>query len=60
MIFMTGARREGGSIVYPESETAQARGAGVETETPSPAEAYAPYPHWRLGRPDAWPALPWG
>jgi len=60
VIFMTGARREDGSIVYPESETAQARGAGVETETPSPAEAYAPYPHWRLGRPDAWPALPWG
>jgi uncharacterized cupin superfamily protein len=60
VIFMTGARREDGSIVYPESETAEARGAGVETETPSPAEAYAPYPHWRLGRPDAWPALPWG
>jgi uncharacterized cupin superfamily protein len=60
VIFMTGARREDGSIVYPVSETAQARGAGVETETPSPAEAYAPYPHWRLGRPDAWPALPWG
>ena len=60
VIFMTGARREDGSIVYPESETAQARGAGVETETPSPAEAYSPFPHWRLGRPDAWPNLPWG
>jgi len=60
VIFMTGARREAGSIIYPESETAQARGAGVEQETPRPSEAYAPFPHWRLGRPDAWPDLPWG
>jgi uncharacterized cupin superfamily protein len=58
-IFMTGARREGDTIVYPVSETARARGAGVETETRSPAEAYAPFGHWRLGRPEAWPALPW-
>ena len=60
VIFMTGARRDDGSIVYPESETAQARNAGVEQETPSPAEAYAPFSHWRLGRPDAWTELPWG
>ena len=60
VIFMTGARREDGSIVYPESETAQARGAGVERKTPLPAEAYAPFSHWRLGRPDAWTELPWG
>jgi uncharacterized cupin superfamily protein len=60
VIFMTGARREGGSIFYPESETAQARGAGVETETPHPSEAYAPFGHWSLGRPDAWADLPWG
>lgn len=59
VIFMVGARREGGSIVYPESETAQSHGAGVEQETPRPSEAYAPYSHWRLGRPDAWPGLPW-
>jgi uncharacterized cupin superfamily protein len=60
VIFMTGARREGGTIVYPRSETARARNAGVETETPSPAEAYARFGHWRLGRLDAWADLPWG
>jgi uncharacterized cupin superfamily protein len=59
VILMTGARREGGTIVYPVSETAQARGAGVERETPRPREAYAPFAHWRLGRPDAWADLQW-
>jgi uncharacterized cupin superfamily protein len=59
VIFMTGARRDDDTIVYPLSETARARGAGVETETPSPREAYAPFGHWRLGRPDAWNGLPW-
>ena len=59
VILMTGARREDGTIVYPVSETALGRGAGVETETSKPREAYAPYGHWRLGRPDAWPDLPW-
>jgi uncharacterized cupin superfamily protein len=59
VIFMTGARREDGTIVYPVSETARARGAGVDTETPRPSEAYAPFPHWRLGRPAAWAELPW-
>jgi hypothetical protein len=58
VIFMIGARREDGGIVYPRSETALAHGAGVERETPSPAEAYAPFPRWRLGRPDS-PHLPW-
>jgi uncharacterized cupin superfamily protein len=52
VIFMTGARREGDTIVYPRSDTALAHDAGVETETPSPAEAYARFPAWRLGRPD--------
>ena len=60
VIFMTGARREEGSIVYPESKLAQARGAGVEQETPRPSEAYAPFGHWSLGRPGAWTDLPWG
>jgi len=46
-----------GTIVYPRSETALAHDAGVETETPAPSEAYAPFPRWRLGRPDA--ELPW-
>jgi hypothetical protein len=59
VILMTGARREDGTIVYPVSETAQARGAGVEKETSRPREAYAPFPHWRLGRPDGWADLPW-
>jgi uncharacterized cupin superfamily protein len=59
VIFMTGARREGDTIVYPVSETARAHSAGVETETDSPAEAYARFTHWRLGRPEAWPELPW-
>ena len=59
-IFMTGARRDGRTIVYPRSETARGRNAGVETETNSPAEAYAPFEHWRLGRPDRWADLPWG
>jgi quercetin dioxygenase-like cupin family protein len=52
VIFMTGARREGDTIVYPRSETALAHDAGVETETPSPPEAYARFPAWRLGRPE--------
>lgn len=59
VVFMTGARREGRSIVYPVAEHALARGAGVETETNEPREAYAPFAHWRLGRPDAWSELPW-
>ena len=59
-IFMTGARTEDGTILYPVSETARAHGAGVETETPSPREAYAPFSHWQLGRPTTWPGLPWG
>ena len=58
VIFMIGARRDGDTIVYPRSDTALAHGAGVETETPSPREAYAPFGHWRLGRPAA-PHLPW-
>lgn len=59
VIFMTGARREGDTIVYPRSEVALARGAGVESETPDPGEAYAPFADWRVGRPGAWRELPW-
>ena len=59
VIFMTGARREGKTLLYPVAEHALAHGAGVETETPSPMEAYARFGHWRLGRPDAWAELPW-
>ena len=60
VVFMTGVRPEGKTILYPLSATARAHGAGVETETGAPREAYAPFPSWRLGRPDAWAALPWG
>ena len=59
VILMVGARRQGGSILYPRSELALGHDAGVTTETPQPSEAYAPFPAWRLGRPAAWPALPW-
>jgi uncharacterized cupin superfamily protein len=59
VIFMTGARREGKTILYPLSENARAHAAGVETQTNAPREAYAPFPSWRLGRPEAWAALPW-
>jgi len=58
-IFMTGARREGRTLLYPVAAHAQARGAGVETETNSPMEAYASFGHWRPGLPDAWAELPW-
>jgi uncharacterized cupin superfamily protein len=58
VIFMTGARRDGDTIVYPVSTTARAHNAGVETETDAPADAYAPFTPWRLGRPEAWPDLP--
>ncbi|MFL5959444.1 MAG: cupin domain-containing protein [Gaiellaceae bacterium] len=59
VIFMTGARREGRTLIYPVAEHARARDAAVETETNDPMEAYAPFGHWRLGRPDGWPDLPW-
>jgi len=59
VILMIGARVQGKTIEYPRSEAALARGAGVETTTSAPPEAYAPFPSWRLGRPDAWEALPW-
>jgi uncharacterized cupin superfamily protein len=59
VIFMTGARRDGDTIVYPCSENARAHNAGVETETDSPAVAYAPFTHWRLGHPEAWADLRW-
>ena len=59
VIFMTGARRDGKTILYPRSTTALAHTAGVETETSAPVEAYAPFTSWRLGRPDAWTDLPW-
>jgi uncharacterized cupin superfamily protein len=59
VMLMVGARSDEGTILYPRDDTALARGAGVEQDTPSPQEAYAPYSHWRLGRPERWEELPW-
>lgn len=59
VIFMTGARGEGKTILYPAAEIARAHGAAVETETNDPREAYALFGHWRRERPDAWADLPW-
>ena len=59
VLLMLGARPEGRTIRYPESEPARRHGAGAAAETHSPAEAYAPYPHWQRGRPEAWDQLPW-
>jgi uncharacterized cupin superfamily protein len=59
VIFMTGARSSDKTITYPRSEAALAHDAGVEKETPSPADAYAPFPPWKLGRPESWNRLPW-
>ncbi len=58
-IFMTGARAPQKELRYPRSELARSHGGGAEAETSSPAEAYAPFPHWRLGRPGCWETLPW-
>jgi uncharacterized cupin superfamily protein len=59
VLLMVGGRSDEGTILYPRNETALRRGAGVERETPSPQEAYAPFPHWRLGKPERWEDLPW-
>jgi hypothetical protein len=58
VMLTVGARGEG-TIVYPRDATALRHSAGVEEETPSPQEAYAPFGHWRVGRPDSWNDLPW-
>jgi uncharacterized cupin superfamily protein len=60
VVFMTGARRAPGEIVYPRSELALRHGAGVEEETGTPKEAYAPWPRWRPGPPASFAGLPWG
>ena len=60
VIFMSGSRDHPHSAVYPRSELALRYGAGVEQETDQPREAYAPYPPWRLGRPESFDGLPWG
>jgi quercetin dioxygenase-like cupin family protein len=59
VLVMIGARPKEGSILYERNEIALKHGAGVEESTPDPYVAYAPFPHWQLGRPDSWDALPW-
>jgi uncharacterized cupin superfamily protein len=59
VLVMVGAREPRGSILYTREEAALRYGAGVEEETASPHEAYAPFPHWEVGRPEDWDALPW-
>jgi uncharacterized cupin superfamily protein len=59
VVLMIGARPDGRTIDYPSSDAARAHGAGVVTATDSPAEAYAPFPAWRVARPDTWAELPW-
>jgi uncharacterized cupin superfamily protein len=60
VIFMAGARTADKKLHYPDSELAKRHGAGAEAETESAREAYAPFPKWRVERPDVWPDLPWG
>jgi uncharacterized cupin superfamily protein len=59
VIVMVGARDPDGTILYERNEAALRHGAAVEETTPDPQQAYAPFPHWRVGRPDGWAALPW-
>jgi uncharacterized cupin superfamily protein len=47
VIVMVGARKPGGSIVYPVSEAAARYGASVESETSEPKQAYARFPRPR-------------
>jgi uncharacterized cupin superfamily protein len=59
LIFMAGARKEDGTIIYPRSDAALALGVGVEQDTPEPSQAYVGFPSWRLGRGPHWAAMPW-
>jgi uncharacterized cupin superfamily protein len=44
VIVMVGARRPGGTILYPVNEVAAKYGASVLEETPNPQDAYARFP----------------
>jgi uncharacterized cupin superfamily protein len=55
VILMVGARTSESQTVYPDSALARSHGAGAEAETSSARDAYAPFGHWRRGRPN----LPW-
>ena len=59
VLLMLGARTEGREIRYLSEPAARAHGASVDEETGSPGDAYAGRPHWTLGRPASWDALPW-
>jgi uncharacterized cupin superfamily protein len=59
VLLMIGARPGGKEIAYPAEPAAAAHGAAAAAATTSAREAYANHPHWTLGRPDGWDALPW-
>lgn len=59
VMVMVGVRSDDGTVFYPRDETASKHGASVDQDTSSPSEAYAPFGHWRLGRPDSWDELRW-
>ena len=59
VLLMLGARAEGRELRYPADPVAAAHGAAVGEETASAREAYADRPHWSLGHPATWDALPW-
>jgi uncharacterized cupin superfamily protein len=59
VMLMIGGRNEDKTILYSRDDLALSHAAGVEHETSSPHDAYAPFAHWRLGRPDSWITLPW-
>jgi uncharacterized cupin superfamily protein len=59
VLLMLGARAEGRELHYPADPAARAHDAAVGEETGSAREAYADRPHWALGHPPAWDALPW-
>jgi uncharacterized cupin superfamily protein len=59
VLLMVGRRTEAGTIQYTRHDVALKHGASVERTTPSPREAYAPFGHWRSGRPANWDGLPW-
>ena len=58
-ILMYGLRSPDSTIRYPVEPAAAKYGHSVEQETDSAREAYADRPHWALGRPQGWDALPW-
>jgi uncharacterized cupin superfamily protein len=59
VIFMTGARGEGKTLLYPRSERPRRTARASRRRRTRRGRPYAPLPRWQLGRPDAWAELPW-